>query len=387
MKKSRWPFIFVLFIAFAYAIVFIFPKFPPIRFDESNLPAIIDQEPISNPGPFSITINTYPPALNDNYQGIIIKVRDLYFDSEYYKPAQKTNDICVDEIVILFYGDSQSTSGGDEVIRYNLSEKPGSLCKIIDNESPSSFVNLFQQPITDTSNSTNLSPLNFVTEDINTLTAYPYLENYRFYYPYDGYQFGMGVLLKYRLLDNQGKLINSGITVPQTIIWGENGTEWNSKQINAQYDIANTFHYIESNEDFYKVAQQSLRVPYSIKYSRPLIIQVVYPIILISLLFFTAFLASVKEVSTFISGALAILFGIYGIRQIVFPTGENVYTIIDVVILGIYIIFAATILIQIYYFIVSSFQKTKNESKNSSKNIIVRRRTIKRVSHLRKFRK
>jgi hypothetical protein len=94
-----------------------------------------------------------------------------------------------------------------------------------------------------------------------------------------------------------------------------------------------------------------------ISFARPVTYQLVFPVILVGLVVLLGFLATINSINTFLQVSIAILFGIFGLRQVLLPSDIGRPTILDALILGLYLIFA---LILIYFSISTLLGKNNN---------------------------
>ncbi|MCA9923806.1 MAG: hypothetical protein KC421_15620 [Anaerolineales bacterium] len=79
-------------------------------------------------------------------------------------------------------------------------------------------------------------------------------------------------------------------------------------------------------------------------FTRPLILKLTYPIVLISMLLFIFMLTQVKSIDTFIEGSLAILFGLFGLKEILIPTNTEIRTFLDLALLILYMLFGLLVI-------------------------------------------
>ena len=78
-----------------------------------------------------------------------------------------------------------------------------------------------------------------------------------------------------------------------------------------------------------------------LNYERPLVTRLVYPIILMSMLFFVILLSYIDDIGTFIQGSAGVLFGMFGARSVLIdiPVSQG-RTFTDVVFILLYLAFA-----------------------------------------------
>lgn len=80
----------------------------------------------------------------------------------------------------------------------------------------------------------------------------------------------------------------------------------------------------------------------SIDYRRPLINRVLVPLLIVMLGILIFAIPSIKDDSTFIQSLLGLLFGIWGVREVILPNYITWQTILDPVFLSLYILLAGT---------------------------------------------
>lgn len=181
-----------------------------------------------------------------------------------------------------------------------------------------------------------------------------------FIYPYDKYDFEFAILMKYCLKSN-GDEIECGVTAP--IIDVVNSTDNIEWDITINDDIQ--FMHIGTaeiiNYDVFKVIRTL-----HLSFSRPIIYQIVYPLILITLLLLIIMLSQSKELSVFMEGSIAILFGLFGLKSLLLPPDAQARTILDPIILVLYVSFGIALLQFLIYQLLSSKRKNANIQKGIS---------------------
>jgi hypothetical protein len=85
----------------------------------------------------------------------------------------------------------------------------------------------------------------------------------------------------------------------------------------------------------------------SVTLTRPWIYRFVYPFLTVSLMVFIALLSTVNTIDSFVEGSIAVLFGIFGLREIFIPEELKLNTAADFIILGLYVVFAIAVILQI----------------------------------------
>jgi hypothetical protein len=348
------PFIIIIFIAMVYLLISIKPDSPIQELDEYSSGTFVSQG--DKTSSFLANIRIIPPGLNDSGQRVNLTLTTLSYSTETINSLAKT--VCVDEIVILLWGETQ-LFGNDELITFpNRWSDPVELCKTLNNQK-----SLFSQSyVTDVYNS-SISP-----KVSDAFTINPWMTNYRFYYPYDWFEYSLIMLLRYRLFDNHGELFDSGIILPEIDIYSEGTYEWMSKKTNITPDFSSAYEYLNQPGyyDYFEFIHQDTYSPPLILNYRPVILRVIYSIFVISLIIFIGFLASTHSIGMFIEGAIGVLFGIYGFRQIMYPEDISVRTVVDVAIMGLYIIFFVAVVIQFIRYARS--QLTNPDSKTNKTN-------------------
>lgn len=289
----------------------------------------------AHPPDLQISLNLFPPTEAGSKPRIAISYLS------YYLPENSTdepNELCLDEIKIAEYT-QQSTS---ETFGFNsFPDELFPYCVSLERGTKIGKVSINEVPVKDYfSPSGNFEKLGELELQINA-------DN--FLYPYDSFAPKIGLQIKYRLLDD-GKLLINEVASPRLSVTNQpNIIEWDIK-ISGKEEPSTSFH-----PDWLTIVGMDDVKQYrtlDIAFARPLILQLTYPIIIGSLLLLVALLARVQSLDTFMEGSVAVLLGIFGLKELLLPPDIKVRTILDIAILGLYVTFAfalARFLLTLYF--------------------------------------
>jgi len=192
-----------------------------------------------------------------------------------------------------------------------------------------------------------------------------------FNYPFDSFKTNAAIQVTYSLWNN-GVLLAKNIINP-TIIIGVGSSTRSEEDWDLSIDIEDST-WTKKNED--QVGKTVLNFeqfrdihiihegPYSflkMDISRPILFRLAFPFLIIILALLIAFLSFVRELDSFLEGSVAILFGIFGIRQILMPpNAQGARTLIDIAIIGLYIMFGVAFLSFAFPILLENFRRKKN---------------------------
>jgi hypothetical protein len=168
-------------------------------------------------------------------------------------------------------------------------------------------------------------------------------------YPYDGFTSKISMEINYRLLEGD-KLIDGGVTSP--LLYVENPPltlEVEDQPSVLEWDIKVTgreesgIEFIPWSKDFTGTSKVERFRVVQIVFSRPFIFRLIYPIIVASMLVLIGLLSNVQSLDAFMEGAVAVLLGIFGLKQVLLTPNLQVRTILDFAILGLYVAFAVAL--------------------------------------------
>ncbi|HYO49655.1 MAG TPA: hypothetical protein VEW94_07360 [Chloroflexia bacterium] len=115
------------------------------------------------------------------------------------------------------------------------------------------------------------------------------------------------------------------------------------------WDVRSRLETVESRPNETFIVQQlepGLGRVIVLEFERSLLERLLFPSLISVILLFTVLLAFVESLSTFIEGGVGVFFGIFGLRQALLPPGTEIRTILDFAIVGLYLCFAAVMMLQ-----------------------------------------
>jgi hypothetical protein len=183
-------------------------------------------------------------------------------------------------------------------------------------------------------------------------------------YPYDSFRFGIAPIITYYYVNNEGEKVNHKAIQPNLEVYNKGYNEWNIVRSNASENKfwelwSNSSNNPNINGNINEISIVDLKKPDYVTFSRKPPLMLLFPIFILTLLIFIAYINNKKEV--FVQGAIAILFGIYSFKEIFSPGPFTTETLVDISIIGLYLIFAFSFIYQIFYSI-DRGKKLKNEA-------------------------
>lgn len=161
-----------------------------------------------------------------------------------------------------------------------------------------------------------------------------------FWYPYDDFSLDFTMVLHYHLVGENGTT-ETAITFPDLQVNDIRSESWD---ISIYY-----FDNQSLDSRFLTVHPQFEDSPsYSritIDFRRSIVLKIVYPIIVVSMFFFVLLLSQAESVDGFIEGSLAVMFGIFSLREILIPPEAQTRTLLDSVVLLMYLLFGFIVII------------------------------------------
>jgi hypothetical protein len=153
-----------------------------------------------------------------------------------------------------------------------------------------------------------------------------------FWYPYDNYAFDFAIQISYHLVNNDGSISNV-TTIPVSLfIYPSDEVNWNTTITSKRYLVGSG-----------EVNQIPLAFPYehvNVSVVRPIYLKIAYPVLIGFIVIFIALLSTIENTEIFIEASVGLLFGLFGIRQLLQPPNSNVRTFLDVALIVIYLLFA-----------------------------------------------
>lgn len=191
-----------------------------------------------------------------------------------------------------------------------------------------------------------------------------------FWYPFDGYAFNFASQIVFHL-EEDNKVI------PSTAVLPEDFFIFSSDELNWDADITSKRMTSDSEHG----NQLPLGYPYdqiNVSVSRPFYLRIAYPVLIGFIILFIALLGTIDDTSIFIQASVGLLFGIFGIRELLEPPNTSVRTFLDVALILLYLLFAL-VLIQ---HVGNVLLKTHKENQKRKRNTLIVANRNSRVAHL-----
>lgn len=321
-----------LIVLFIFLITIFKPDLLPIEWLHGDTESLVVQrDPTST---VAIEASISPFQQRGAYQQMQMDIERISFVGN--NLPQDITTVCIHSLVFNMILESNILSGF-EIHRFLFDEK---ICRPI--------------KINDSSNSekTYIEVYN-IDKDLPRLSEPLQLESDLFYYPYDDFELQIGSFVTVDLLDKIGE--SEQIAVFPTVVFNVNDwEEWDrstkvpiAQQFWEGFNIGtisieslNLFDYTVTEDIYLPLIEKGLAEPPIIHFVRPMFFRIVFPIIIILFLSFIYLLSISDSIQLYLSGATAILVGLFGLRAVLIPENIHIRTIVDFSIIGLYVAFA-----------------------------------------------
>lgn len=304
----------------------------------------------------SLRANIVPIQLNEDGQQVILSIDSIIFNEQ--NIPQNIQTICVHSLEIKITGYSKVWVGY-ETKEFLFEEE---ICKPKELISPSS-------------NTIYMVMYDKEKDKTPSLSEPLYLDNDPFYYPYDNFELQIAAFISISFIDETGQTVKDIAAVPDLYIKNVGGEDWDRTVSTPTHEYfwsiwstdryetyQNTTIVNKGAEDIYKpLIANGINEPFLIRYSRSFVVRTVFPIIGLTFLVIIYLLAIAESLDIFLAGAIAVLVGLFGIREVLIPINVHSRNLIDIVIMGLYVLFATSTFIQFYSFI-SGYYRQRNGS-------------------------
>lgn len=324
----------------SFLVLFLYPDWLFISQSGVKLESFVAQGKDS--APITVSIAIIPVQTDSSYEQALLEVREIRFFSE--KVPEDAVAVCVSALTIKTLGASKVWNGFE-----NHWFLPDKLCKPLDFRDPQYIHSMLYEK----------------DQDSISLSELTYLENDPFYYPYDKFTLEAGAFISISFLDKPGTVIEEEVLSPRLLIYAEGNTEWERRHYPSPY--TDFWELFPRNEHYQPLIDEGLYQPDIIVYSRPLIVRIIFPIIIFSFLAFIYLLAIVDSLELFFGGSVAVLVGLFGMREVLTPVAFPVKTLVDTSILMLYVAFAVATLIQVMVFVPKFFKQRDSNARQSNR--------------------
>jgi|GEM_PF-4738460 len=263
---------------------------------------------------FNLTL--YPPSLEDpeSLYWPQVEVENIFYYDKTPAGERQPQEICIDQIIIAEVLRGYALDFFDEAI-YPLCFPLDEPVKLLSDSENSRFF-----------------AFNIPDNHGNWRTSfYGYADH--FWYPYDDFQLIFYPQVRYRLF-YADDLFTSITTYPVAGFQVPNTAGWQISSYEDELESPLAHQLLESD----------LETVIVVDFKRPLLEKIIQPSMVAIMLVFIVFLTLVDSVDTFIEGAVAVLFGIFSIRQLLMPPNAQIRTVLDFAIWGLYFAFTGTLL-------------------------------------------
>ncbi len=364
--KPNWYLIktiIFLAVAFVYYLAFLDPTFFSLDWSRGNTGANIIQN--ARGSPIHINFTIIPINLDERDRQVVIEIDSIILIP--WNMGEIGETICIKDIEIKTFGRTSVMSLAETHPFLNQD-----LCK-----NPRDYKDIY-----------GMSSITMFDkyEDNFHLSDTLFLENDPFFYPYDNFDIQTAGFITIINLDKTGKVINEIPVIPEMFIENRGNEEWDLSQSFSRSSLFwenwptthSTSNIYFTKSTYQTFIDQGLQEPVVIHYKRSLVIRVVFPIICFSLLLLTYFLAMVDSLDLFLSGAIALLIGLFGIREVLIPNNLSSRNLVDIAVLGLYVTFGISTLFQFIKFLSKPPISNKELPNHSRHHLKVTRKQTRR---------
>jgi hypothetical protein len=274
------------------------------------------------------------PPSGAGYQGSNVRIR--LDDFGYYvfdgDETQDADTLCLDSLRIGM--ETTYENAGSILVGVDMLEGTDPLCGALGEAIEGDEGDVYLQA----------SSLNPSTRDLfENLYIDFAVSNPFFRYPYD--QFGQvgTIQASYRILSGE-TVIAENETMPFPVwLYNTSGERnWNIK-LSSEEAVKNSPE--DTPSDFYGFLNNGQYRRVTMSFERPLLFRLAYPFLILAVLVMIGLLPFIKPFHDMLANTAALLFGIFGLRQVMLPPDSQGQTILDVLFIGLYVVLAFTLIL------------------------------------------
>lgn len=168
-------------------------------------------------------------------------------------------------------------------------------------------------------------------------TRFP-THNEFFRYPYDEFTLNGALQVRYRLLAGE-TVLGEGLIQPIVAwLYGTGGERnWNIN-VTSEDRVKDSFDSVP--EDVFQLLEIGEYQALTFEFSRPLLFRLVFPFLILAMLLLILTLPFMNGIDSLVSVTASILFGLFGLKQLMLPGNTQGQTILDAIFLGLYVVLA-----------------------------------------------
>ncbi len=284
------------------------------------------------------TLEVLPPA-GAGYEGNLVRIRldDLgyyVFDAD---PNRDVDQLCLDELRLGYdFSDPQMGQTSDVLIGVDILDGAEPMCGDLGQPVTGSEATLWIR-------ATLQTPLN------RALFDELYIElpttNVFYRYPYDSFDLSAVAQASYRLLRGD-EVLSEGVSAPFPVWVFQTDSErnWNVEVTTRAATVSAEAPY---PSDFFGFLRDGDYLAADFTFDRPLLFRLTYPLLILAMIVIISLLPFVLELEPLLEITAAILFGIFGLRQVMTPPNSQGQTILDILFLALYVVLAFTLILTV----------------------------------------
>ncbi|MDX1991653.1 MAG: hypothetical protein SF029_04660 [bacterium] len=278
---------------------------------------------------------TPPGGSGIDSSSALFTLDDIGFYTYDASVEQDADTVCIDGI--LMTTNYTDTTVGEFLSGVDLMEGVEPLCYDLGQALPSgedSAITMYLR------NSTR----NSTTRDLyDSLYLQALSQNRLERYPYDHFTMQATLQFVYRVLDGEAE-VNAGIARPYTVWLFETSGErnWNIEFV-SETGLKDSPE--DEPRDVFNFIPNGAYERITFEFARPLLFRLMYPFLIAAMLLIIGLLPFLDSLDGLMEVTAAILFGIFGLRQVMTLPNSQGQTILDVIFIGLYVVLAFTFLL------------------------------------------
>lgn len=176
----------------------------------------------------------------------------------------------------------------------------------------------------------------------NLYAEFPTYNAFRFF-PYDSFAMDSVLQVGYRILEGETVLQEAQTVVAVAWLYETSGERnWNIR-LTAQDQVKQSIE--DTPFDIYNAIAPGDYQLIHMEFGRPLLFRLAYPILILAMVILIGLLPFIDSLDGLLEVTAAILFGIFGLRQVMTPPNSQGQTLLDVIFLGLYVVLAFALIL------------------------------------------
>lgn len=270
-----------------------------------------------------LKITLLPPSSSEEVRQITFQVDEIAFYLRDDDDSVTVTEVCLDSLLFVFNPRSDDTAS------YTGTRTPACF--------PVEARDYFEEVVD--FETFALDRFYWVTprlaEPLKVAVDDPDIVGLNFWYPYDGFQTEMAMQVIYSLRVEGDPEPFFGTLYPYV--------EWNIQTSGTRmWDVTliHTPQMALAPEVVQELGEDTAYDTYTLTFNRLLLYRIIFPFFMVAMVLLLCFLPLFSERDSLIDVSAALLFGIFGLKGIIGPGGEMGQTIMDIALIGLYVLLA-----------------------------------------------